>query len=141
MHATLTPKTNIKLIVLWAVIAVLVAIFGSPTPWLFLLLGIVLGAGAGFMQLLALRESSRPLKAAQTAMEVRRALSSSRWGKRYLFTLWFTMALLAALGVYFLRSRWFIGQFAGYSAFAFVRELLTLRGTFELERLSTEQTA
>jgi len=141
MHPSLKPKTNIRLIVVWALIAVSVAVISSPIPWLFLGLGVVLGTCADFIQLLALCESSRSLLVSETAMDVRRALSSSRWGRRYLYTLWFCVVLLFLLAFYFLRSRAVVGLFASYSAFAFMRELLTLRGTFELERLSTEQSA
>jgi hypothetical protein len=141
MHATLKPATNIKLMVVWAVLAVLVTVIGSPTPWIFLLAGAVFGAVAGWMQLLAFREASGAMLAAQTAMEVRRALSSSRWGRRYLVTLWVGVLFLFVLAAYLLRGRAFIGLLAGYSAFAFTRELLTLRGTFELKRLSTGQMA
>jgi hypothetical protein len=75
----------------------------------------------------------------QTAMDVRRVLSSSRFGRLYLYAFWVSMVVLFALAFYLLRSRAFVGLLAGYSAFAFTRELLTLRGTFELRRLSTEQ--
>ncbi|MBW4622698.1 MAG: hypothetical protein KME17_25490 [Cyanosarcina radialis HA8281-LM2] len=139
MHTSLQPKTNIRLLVIWSVVALSVAVVASPTPWLFLGSGMVLGACAGIIQLRALRESSRALLAAQSTIEVRRALSSSRSGRYYIYTFWFSMAVLLALAFYVFRGRAFVGLLAGYSAFAFMRELLTLRGTFELHRLSTEQ--
>jgi hypothetical protein len=119
--------------------AVVVASVASPTPWLFLGVGVALGACAGGIQLRSLRESSASLLTTQTAMDVRRVLSSSRTGQLYLNAFWGSMAVLFALAFYLLRGRAFVGVLAGYSAFAFARELLTLRGTFELHRLSTEQ--
>jgi len=72
-------------------------------------------------------------------MDVRRVLSASRSGRIYPYAFWISMALLFVLGFYLLRGRAFLGYLAGYSAFALTRELLTLRATFELRRLSTEQ--
>jgi uncharacterized membrane protein len=139
MHTSLQPKTNMKLLVVWGVFAVVVAFVASPTPWFFLGVGVALGFCAGIIQLRALRESSASLLTTQTAMEVRRALSSSRSGRLYLYAFWGSMAVLSVLAFYLLRGRAFVGLLAGYSAFAFTRELLALRGTFELHRLSTKQ--
>lgn len=138
MHTTLQPKTNMRLLAIWGVVAVVVAFIASPIPWLFLGVGLALGVCAGIIQLRALRESSASLLTTQTAMDVRRVLSSSRSGRLYLYAFWFSMAVLFVLAFYLLRGRGFVGLLAGYSAFAFMRELLTLRGTFELRRLSTE---
>ncbi len=46
------------------------------------------------------------------------------------------MVLLFVIAFFLLHSRAIIGLIAGYSAFALIRELLTLRGTFELQLLS-----
>lgn len=139
MHTTLQPKTNMRLLAIWGVVAVVVAVVASPTPWPFLGVGVALGVCAGIIQLRALRESSASLLTARTAMDVRRVLSSSRSGRFCLYALWGSMAVIVALSFYLLRGRAFVGLFAGYSAFAFARELLTLLGTFELHRLSTDQ--
>lgn len=136
MHTSLSPKTNIRLIILWAIILIAVLLFASPTPWFFLVLGAGLGAGAGVLQLLAIRQASAPLLETVTMMDVRRALRSSRWGRLYLYAFWLSMILLFVLGFFLLHSRAAVGLIAGYSAFALIRELLTLRGTFELQLLS-----
>jgi hypothetical protein len=139
MHTSLQPKTNMKLLAIWGIVAVAVAFIASPTPWLLLGVGVALGVCAGIIQLRALRESSASLLSTQTLMDVRRVLSSSRSGRRYLYAFWVSMAVLFVLAFYLLRGRAFVGLLMGYSTFAFTRELLTLRGTFELQRLSTEQ--
>ena len=139
MHITLQPKTNVRLLIIWSAVAVVVALIASPVPWLFGGVGIALGLCAGIIQLGALRESSASLLATQTAMDVRRVLSSSRCGRLYLYVFWFSMFVLFVLAFYLLRGRAVIGLLAGYSAFAFTRELLTLRGTFELCRLFDKQ--
>ena len=43
MHTSLQPKTNMKLLALWGIVAGVVAFMASPTPWLFLGLGVALG--------------------------------------------------------------------------------------------------
>jgi len=136
MHTSLSPKTNIRLIILWAVISTATFLFASPSPWFFFVSGAVLGAVTGLIQLLALRQASAPLLQTVTMMEVRRALRSSRWGRLYLWGFWLSMVLLFILAFFLLHSRAIIGLIAGYSAFALIRELLTLRGTFELQLLS-----
>src|SRR4051812_36668073 len=97
MHTSLQPKTNIKLLIIWSALAVVVAYATSPPPLIFFGLGAVLGACSGFIQLRLLRELSTPLLATQTAMDVRRVLSSSATGRLYLFVFWASNALLLAL--------------------------------------------
>jgi hypothetical protein len=139
MHTSLQPKTNIKLLVVWSVVALGVTFVASPTPWLLLSLGAVLGACAGAIQLRAIRKESASFLAAQSMTEVRRALSSSRSGRLYLYALSASSVVLLVLAFFLPRDRALVGLLAGYSAFAFTRELLRLRATFELHRLSTEQ--
>lgn len=139
MHTSLQPMANMRLLALWGVLAFAVAFLTSPTPWLFLGVGVALGGCAGIIQLRVLRATSAALLAAQTAMDVRRAFSSTRCGRLYLYVFWFSMAVLTFLAISLLRDRAMEGIVAGYSAFAFTRELLTLRGTFELRQLSMEQ--
>jgi hypothetical protein len=139
MHASLRPKTNIMLLVIWGAAGVSIAWGASPRPWLFFGLGIALGVCAGVIQLRSLRESAASLLTTRTAMDVRRVLTSSRNGRFYLFALWGSIAVLFALAYYLLRGRAFVGLLAGYAAFAFMRELVTLRGSYELHRLSMEQ--
>jgi len=139
MHASLQPKTNIHFLVSWTVVAVVVAVVGSPTPWLLMGGGGVRGLCAGVMQLRSLRESSASFLAAQTVMDVRSVLTSSRAGRLYLHSFWGSMAVLFALTFVLHRGCAFVGLLAGYSAFAFTREWVTLLGTFELHSLSTKR--
>ena len=138
MHTTLQPKTNIKLLAIWGTITVVVVMVAFPVPWSMLVVGAALGACAGVIQLRSLRDSATLLLRAQTAMDVRRALSSSRTGRIYLYAFWGSMLILFAAAVYLLRDRAFVGLIASYSAFAFMRELVTLRGAYELHKISME---
>ena len=139
MHTSLQPMTTVRLLALWGVLALVVGFIASPTPWLFLGVGVALGGCAGIIQLRAIREASAALLAAQTAMDVRRAFNSTRCGRLYLYVFWCSMVVLTFLAISLLRDRAIEGIVAGYSAFAFTRELLTLRGTIELRGLSTEK--
>jgi hypothetical protein len=141
MHSSLLPKTNMLLLAMWSALAAAVAALVSPTPWSFLAMGLVQGVCAGVLQLRALRESTASYLTTRTAMDVRRVLSSSRSGQLYLNIFWICMAVQFALAFYFLRGGVFIGLIASYSAFAFARELITLRGTFELHRLAMKRGA
>ena len=134
MHASLTPKANIRMIVFF-VIALLVAVFFSPAPiWLFIALGVVLGAIGGFLQLRALRHSSSALIHADTALQVRRVLASSHWGKAYLVVFWLSGLLFAALAVFMFQQQFIFGWFAAFLTFGIVRDCITLIAVFDLQR-------
>ena len=68
-------------------------------------------------------------------MDVRRALSASRWGRLYLWSFWVASIAFLGAAIYLLREQALLGFFGAYATFAFARELVTLRGTFELQRL------
>lgn len=136
MHTSLQPKTNMKFMAVCGVVAGAVAFVASPTPWFFLAVGVVLGGCAGIIQMRWLQEASASLLTTQKARDVRRVLTGSRTGRLYLYSFRFSMAVLFVLALYLLRGHAFVGLLSGYSAFAFTRELLTLRGTIELQRRS-----
>jgi hypothetical protein len=71
---------------------------------------------------------------AQSMLEVRRAFKATKWGRRYLYCLWLSLLLIVGLGVW-LGPNPVLNVGAGYLAFMFVRELITLGRTFELHRL------
>ena len=134
MHTSLQPKTNIMLLALWGAIIIAVITLASA-PWLFLGLGVLFGVCAGVVQSLAIRRASQIMLATNTMMEVRRALSSSGWGRFYLYLFWFSMVVISALTFSLLKERAIVGLLAGYSAFAFIREMITLRSSFYLQKL------
>lgn len=140
MHASLTPKANVRLIALWATIALLVAVFLAQAQlWLLFVIGSLLGIVAGLMQLRAINESSEELVAADSAMAVRRALKRSGWGKAYLVCFWLSSIGIVVVAIVVLKSEMFSGWLAGYSSYAFARELVALPGTFALARFVTER--
>jgi hypothetical protein len=136
MHPTLTPKNNLRLLAVWAVACVATAVFFMrPMLWLFFIAGAALGGIAGFLQLRALRQSGPQLIVADSAMGVRRALQTTRWGKTYLAVFWLGNVAIVVLSVLVYREGMIGGWIAGYCSFSLLRGIITLSGTYELQRL------
>ena len=139
-HASLSPRTNILLIFVWAGVAV--AFFFVIEPHTPITLGIIggsLGAIGGFMQHLSLRQASAGFTTASSLLEVRSALKSTTWVSRYIRFLYFTKLLLVIVAFVFIRQPLLgvlFGYLAAYFAMMFVREIVTVRDTFFLHRLS-----
>jgi hypothetical protein len=138
MHTSLQPTTNMRFLVLWCAISVVASLVASPTPWLALVAGCVQGIFAGFLQLYALRETPALFLKTRRLMDVTDALNSSRYGRFYYYVFYSQVALQLILSLFPFRERALVtlSLLAGYSAFSFMRDLVSLRGTFELQRLS-----
>ena len=136
MHASLTPKNNLRLLAIWAVACIIIGVyFTRPMLWVFFGTGALLGGGAGFLQLQALRKSGPQLIAAASAMDVRRALQATNWGKMYLVAFWVGNLAIIVLAFEVYHDGMVAGWIAGYCSLALVREIITLPGTYELQRL------
>jgi hypothetical protein len=136
MHTTLKPRTNFLLLVVWGVLAALFVASLSPVPWFLFGLSALLGGAAGLVQAHSLRSAGAELVAANSLMGVRKALSSSPWGKRYIILFWCSQALLLVLSVWKFSEGTLLLFPALYFGFAFVRELVSLPATFELKSAS-----
>jgi hypothetical protein len=138
MHSTLKPKNNLRLIVIWGVVGVFTAVFLShPMLWLFYVAGMLMGVIGGLVQLRALRQSTDLLIAANDMMSVRRALTASRSGRVYIAIFWLSNITIVVMAIVIMGSSMIGGWLAGFCTFGFTRELITLRETYELTRLST----
>ncbi len=99
MHFTLTPRFNLLLLFAYSVVLVgVIALAGGkflPT----LITSILLGVALGYLQRLTMQSTPQELATAATAMEVRRALLTAGWGRRYVQLLWlgFVVIFLVAL--------------------------------------------
>jgi hypothetical protein len=132
MHASLTPKNNIRLIAVFAVTLVLLIAFASVPPVLYAI-GAIFGIAGGLLQLCAIRRARAAFVAAPDALAVRSALASSPCGKIYLVLFWLGAAAFFGISFYLLRERFFFGWAASYSSFVVLRDLLALRATYELQ--------
>jgi drug/metabolite transporter superfamily protein YnfA len=133
MHASLTPKNNLRLIAVFGTLLGLIVAFDSvPLP--LYLIAAVCGVAGGFLQLRAIRQSRSAFLAADGALAVRRALASSVSGKIYLVLFWLAAVIFVAASIMLFRERFMVGWLAAYSCFVVVRDLLALPATYELQR-------
>jgi hypothetical protein len=140
-HTSLSPRTNILLIFVWAAVAAAFFFVLEPrTPIMLGVIGAFLGAVGGAMQHLSLREASASFTSTSSLLEVRSALKATPWGSRYIRFLWSCKLLLLVLAFVLIREPLFavlFGYLAAYVSLMFVREIVTLRDTFFLHRLSS----
>jgi hypothetical protein len=141
-HASLSPITNILLIIVWGCgAAILFFVLVPPVPIALGLIGAVLGAICGVMQHLSFKAAANGFTAASSLLDVRRAFKSTAWGSRYIVGLYLSKGVLAVLAVTLIGHSVLgiaLGYFAGYLSLMFVRELVTLRDTFYLQRLTSQ---
>ena len=140
-HSSLSPTTNVLLIFAWAAVAAVFLFVVEPhAPVIIAVVGAVLGAVGGVMQHLSFTQATKGFSAASTLPEVRSAFKATTWGTRYIRFLYFSKFVLIALAFVLVRQPLFaviFGYIAGYFSLMFVREVVTLRDTFLLHRLST----
>lgn len=133
-HRTLRPGTNITLIVVWGLAATALFLKGDPRPFLLVGVGGFFGLLGGLMQTRAFEEARGAFLETSSLLEVRERLKATKWGKRYLMFLWggnFTMGVLALA----FTTNPVLSVLVGYFTFMFIREIVTLKPTFELYRL------
>lgn len=140
-HASLSVTTNLLLIPIWAAFAALLLLVAEPrAPLSIALAGAVLGVVGGIMQHLSFGQASAAFTTATTLLEVRKALTATTWGRRYIRFLYASKLLLAALAFLLIRQPLLaiiFAYIAGYFSLMFAREIVTLRDTFQLQRLSS----
>jgi len=141
-HASLSPDTNIVLTIVWgAIAAYLVFVFDPHVPLVIAVVGAVLGAVGGIMQHLSFKEATNGFTTASSLLDVRRAFKATSWGSRYISWLYFSKFVLAVLAFLFIRQPLLgivLGYLAGYLSLMFAREVVTLRDTFDLKRLTSQ---
>jgi hypothetical protein len=138
-HASLSPWTNLLLIVVWTiVVAYLLVHLRLPLTMAFS--GGVLGAVAGVMQHQSISRSPEEFRTASSLMGVRRAFTSTPGGRKYIGWLYFgklTLLVIAFLTIHAPFVRVIQGYLAGYFSLMLIRDVVTLRDTFALNRLGS----
>lgn len=144
-HASLSPKTNFLLIFVWAAIATTLLLVIEPhIPLTLAVSGGVLGLGCGLMQHLSFAQAKSSFVRASSLMDVRRAFTSTGWGRRYIYWLYFCKFTLIVLAFILIGSPFLqvvLGYLTAYTSLMFVREVVTLRDTVTLHRLVTNTTS
>lgn len=133
-HTTLKVRTNLALVGGWALSVAVLASLAGQTPKLEIVVGVLLGLFGGYMQQLSFKEGRERFLEASTALEVRRMLKATKWGKRYLSFLWFSGIGLATL-TFTSAANPVIAFPAAYFSMMCARESVTLKATFELRRM------
>jgi len=144
-HATLSPRTNLLLLFVWATGVVLAFLVVQPRlPVALALAGGLLGAVAGTMQHLSISQDPSRFVAASSLMGVRRALTSTAWGRKYIAWLYFCKVVLLLIAFLLLREPLFrvlLGYVAAYWSLMLVRDAVTLKDTYALHSLGNPSSA
>jgi hypothetical protein len=138
-HTTLSVRTNIVLICIWAAVLFAFLFVISPrTPLAMGIVGAALGAIGGALQHLSFGQALSTFNDTDSALGVRNAFKSTPWGKRYIAFLYLSKGILFVLALWFcIRAipNVLFGYLTGYFALMLVREVVTLPDTFRLARL------
>ena len=144
IHSSLSPRTNVVLICTWAVVTAFAFFVLSPhLPFGLGIVGGLLGAAAGTCQHLSLKQNLEGFLSASSFMEVRRGLTSSRWGRAYIACVYVSKVALAVLAFVLVKTPLFrvvLGYAAAYISFMLIRDILTLKDTFTLRTLRDGRT-
>jgi len=141
MHLTLRPKSNLVLIACWMAIATTALVIAHYRTVPIMTIGAVLGLFGGLLQRRAMRLSAHQLVAARTAVEIRSVFKATAPGRLYISIFWATAAALLVCALVLNRGDAGIAMLSGYSAQALMREIVTLKGTFELQSLEQKPTS
>ena len=135
MHFTLTPRFNRLLLLGYcAVLVVVIALIRTrflPTFGA----AILLGASLGYIQSLAIRGAQGSLIASATAMDVRRALTSTVSGRRYIQLLWVSFVVISVLALTTSGRSFPACLLGGLAGLWLVRDVVTYRDMAMLSKL------
>ncbi len=129
MHSSLKLQTNLVIITACALVTGAFSILSRPFPTIPLIAGAVFGLAAGFIQNQSIAIARNSFRSAETAMEVRRVLTSTTSGKRAIRSQWILFPLLAVSSVW-IGNPW--GRVAGFGIFMCIRDLITLKAVIGL---------
>ena len=138
-HTSLSPRTNVLLICVWATFVVAGFVIVQPhLPFTLTIAGGVCGALAGVIQHMSIAQDPHGFVAASSLMGVRRALTGTAWGRKYIAWLYFSKVALILVAFLLLRSslyRVLLGYLTAYFSLMLVRDTITLKDTFVLDAL------
>ena len=144
-HATLSPRTNVLLLFVWAMGVVFAFFIVQPRlPIALGLAGGLLGAVAGTLQHLSISQDPSRFVAASSLMGVRRTLTSTAWGRKYIAWLYFCKVVLLLIAFLLIREplyRVVLGYLAASFSLMLVRDAVTLKDTYVLHRLGNPSSA
>jgi hypothetical protein len=130
MHRSLTPAFNRKLMLAWASIVFAVMLWRASLP--AVAAGMLLGLILGVLQHRAVVQSSVQLLSSETALDVRRALTTNATGRLYIRLLWISFALLLFATIQTAQQQPLVPYVGGLAAMWLVREGVTYRVALRL---------
>jgi hypothetical protein len=138
-HPSLSPRTNLLLVIIWAAAVVSLLLIIQPRlPFTMVFAGGLLGVVAGVLQHLSISQSPGGFITASSLMGVRRAFTSNPWGRKYIAWLYFCKLIFIVIAFVLIRCplyRVIFGYLAAYASLMLVRDSVTLRDIFALHRL------
>jgi hypothetical protein len=128
---------NLLLICIWAIVVVSGFWIIQPRlPFALAIAGGLLGALAGVLQHLGISQDPNQFVAASSLMGVRRAFTSTPWGRKYIASLYFSKVALILIAFLLVKRPLYqvaLGYLAAYFSLMLVRDIITLKDTFALE--------
>ena len=125
MHASLRLQPNVIIIGAFILVAVGTAMRPGPFPSVAWAVAVVFGVVAGDLQSRSIRIAPQKFLSAQTSIEVRKALMSTRPGRLTVLGQWIVMPLLLVAGWW--GGNVVAGALGGYALFMAVRDIVALR--------------
>jgi hypothetical protein len=132
VHSSLTPRFNLTLMGAYAAVLVCTLLWNWRFCVASVIAGTPLGLTLGLLQRKAIASSTPLLRMTNTAMDVRRALRSTKTGKVYILVLWISFALLLGVSILASRTSPLLPYLSGLAAMWFVREAVTLPQAYSL---------
>ena len=103
-----------------------------------LISGLLFGSIGGVMQYLGFLEDKKSFLDAQTMLDVRDKFKKTKWGKIYIYYLWVANLILVIIAL-MIKNNPFIDVLIGYFSLMFARELITLKPSYDLEKIEKNQ--
>jgi hypothetical protein len=130
MHSSLRPKTNLALIAIFASVMVAGLVASWPSSAIPSSVGVLIGAIVGILQRKSMSAVPDRFRGSQSAMEVRRALTSTASGAWAIKVQW--LGAFVLLGIALALSNPLTAFIQGYVSLMLAREIATLRAVEEL---------
>jgi multisubunit Na+/H+ antiporter MnhE subunit len=137
LHPSLRLRNNVLLMGIYFACLLGWLCFVRLTTWQFLIAGLAAGFIAGVLQSQSINEKPQAFLEARTALDVRKAMLSTRSGRLFVPFYWgFALCLAAASAI---TGHLIPGLVSGMMAFYFMRESATLPTTAFLSRLHQDR--
>ncbi len=130
MHSSLTVQSNLVEMGACALVAVGTVVLGGPFPGVPWVVSAVLGVVVGTLRSRSLWASPRVFQSAQTSLEVRTAMMSTRVGRIAVIAQWIAIPIVVVVAWEY--GNLLGGGLGGLAVFIATRDAATLKGVLGL---------